>query len=56
MKNSCNILLRKPSGMRPFGRAECRWEDNIKLDLKKYDVKLWLLFTWFRIRPNHGLL
>jgi hypothetical protein len=56
MKNSHNILLQKTSGMRQFGRPECRWEDNIKLDLKNYDVKLWLIFTWLRIRTYHGLL
>ena len=26
--------------MRPFGRPECRWVGNIKLDLNKYDMKI----------------
>jgi hypothetical protein len=26
-----------PEGRRPLGRTRCRWEDNIKMDLK--DVK-----------------
>jgi hypothetical protein len=26
-------LVGKPEGRRPLGRARCRWEDNIKMDL-----------------------
>ena len=25
----------KPEGKRPLGRPRCRWEDNIKMDLRK---------------------
>jgi hypothetical protein len=25
------VLVGKPEGNRPVGRARCRWEDNIKL-------------------------
>jgi hypothetical protein len=25
----------KPEGRRPLGRPRCRWDDNIKMDLKK---------------------
>jgi hypothetical protein len=28
------VLVGKPEGKRPFGRARCRWEDNIKIDLQ----------------------
>jgi hypothetical protein len=34
MRNSL-ILFGKPEGKRPFGRPRRRWEDNIKLDLRK---------------------
>jgi hypothetical protein len=27
-------LIRKPEGKRKLGRYMCRWEDNIKIDLK----------------------
>ena len=27
------ILTGKPTGKRPLGRARCRWEDNIRMDL-----------------------
>jgi hypothetical protein len=29
------ILVGKPEGMRPLGRPRCRWEDNIKMDLRE---------------------
>jgi hypothetical protein len=25
----------KPEGKRPLGRQRCRWEDNIKMDLRE---------------------
>jgi len=29
------VVVRKPEGRRPLGRAKCTWEDNIKLDLQE---------------------
>jgi len=29
------VLVGKPEGKRPFGRPRCRWEDNIKMDLRE---------------------
>jgi hypothetical protein len=34
-RNSYRILVGKPEGKRPLGRPRCRWEDNIKMDLRK---------------------
>jgi hypothetical protein len=34
MKNAHKILVEKPEGKRPLRRM-CRWEDNIKIDLRK---------------------
>ena len=28
------VLVGKPEGRRPLGRPRCRWEDNIKMDLR----------------------
>jgi hypothetical protein len=28
------ILVEKPEGKRLVGRQSCRWEDNIKMDLR----------------------
>jgi hypothetical protein len=34
-RNAYNILTGKPEGKRAFGRPRCRWEDNIKMNLRK---------------------
>jgi hypothetical protein len=34
-KNAYRILVGKPEGRRPLGRPRCRWEDNIRMDLKE---------------------
>jgi len=33
--NSHNILVGKKEGKRPLGRPRRKWEDNIKMDLRK---------------------
>jgi hypothetical protein len=30
-----NILVGRPEGRRPLGRPRCRWEDNIKINLRE---------------------
>jgi hypothetical protein len=35
VRGALNILVRRPEGRRPLGRPRRRWEDNIKLDLRK---------------------
>ena len=39
-RTAFKILTRKPTGKRPLGRPRCRWEDNIRMDLKKTDINL----------------
>jgi hypothetical protein len=38
------LLVSKPIGKRPLVRRRCRWEDNIKMDLKETwcEVADWL--------------
>jgi hypothetical protein len=31
----CRILVVNPEGKRPLERPRCRWEENIKMDLKE---------------------
>ena len=31
------VLVGKPEGKRPLGRPRCRWEDNIKMDLREVE-------------------
>jgi hypothetical protein len=46
----------KPEEKRPLGRRRRRWEDNIKMDLKKQDVEVWTRSSWLRIGTGGGLL
>ena len=32
------ILTGKPTGKRSLGKSKCRWEDNIRMDLKEIDI------------------
>jgi hypothetical protein len=32
------VLVGRPEGKRPLGRSRHRWEDNIKLDLRKMGI------------------
>jgi hypothetical protein len=32
------VLGGRPEGKRPLGRPRCRWEDNIKLDLREIGI------------------
>jgi hypothetical protein len=34
-RNAYGILVGNPEGKRPLGRPRRRWEDNIKMDLKR---------------------
>jgi hypothetical protein len=43
------VLVGKPEGKRPLGRPRCRWEDNIKMDIKVWDVGTWTGSSWLRI-------
>jgi hypothetical protein len=47
-KNVYKILIGKPEGKRPLRRHRCRWEENIKKDLKERRGG-WTGFIWFRI-------
>jgi hypothetical protein len=35
VRGAYNILFGRPEGRRPLGRPRCRWEDNIKMDLRE---------------------
>jgi hypothetical protein len=35
VRGAYNILVGRTEGRRPLGRPRCRWEDNIKTDLRE---------------------
>jgi hypothetical protein len=55
VRGAYNILVVRPEGRRPLGRPRCRWEDNIKMDLRVGDVD-WIHLPWLKIGTGGGLL
>jgi hypothetical protein len=50
MRNTYSISVGKPEAKRPIGRPRHRWEDNIRMDLRKIaweDVD-WMILAWVR--------
>jgi hypothetical protein len=43
------VLMGKPEGKRPFGRARHRWEDGIRMDLTETD---WGSLEWIELNQN----
>jgi hypothetical protein len=43
------VLVGRPEGKRPLGRPRCRWEDNIKVDLKEVE---WRGMDWIDLAQN----
>jgi hypothetical protein len=48
VRGACNILVGKPEGRRPLGRPRRRWESNIKMDLGKQGLGMWIGSIWLR--------
>jgi hypothetical protein len=42
VRDPYNILVGRPEGRRPLGRPRRRWEDNIKIDLRKIGFVDWI--------------
>ena len=50
------VLVGKPEGRRPLGRRRHRWVDNIRIDLRRWDVGIWTGLGWPRIETGGGRL
>jgi hypothetical protein len=50
------VSVGKPKGNKPLGRPRRRREDNIRLDLRKWDVGLWTGLGWPRIDSWQALV
>jgi hypothetical protein len=54
--DSCiKIVVAKAEGKRSLERHRSRWEDNIRIDVRKIGREVWTGFIWLRI-GNSGLL
>ena len=54
IRGICRVLVGKREGKRPLGRPRRRWEDNIKMDLRKWGVRAWAGSIWHRTGPGGG--
>jgi hypothetical protein len=52
MRNAYSILVRKPKGKRPLGRPRCKWEDNIRMDLREIG---WECVDWIHLAQDKDL-
>jgi hypothetical protein len=50
------VLVRKTKGKRPLERPRRRWEDGIRVDLRKTDWGWWIGFDWLIIGTGDLLL
>jgi hypothetical protein len=50
------VLVEKPEGERPLGRARRRWEDNIEMDLQEVRGVVGTGWSWLRIGTGGGHL
>jgi hypothetical protein len=56
VRNAYKLLVRKSEEKRPLGIPQRRWEDNIKMSLRKVGCKLWTGCIWLRKGAVDGLL
>jgi hypothetical protein len=54
-RGAYRVLVGRPEGKRTLGRHKYRWEDNIKMDLQKWDGA-WTGLIWLGIGTGGGLL
>jgi len=50
------MLVGNPEGKRQHVRPVCRWEDNIRMDLREIKGQVWNGCSWLRIGTSGGLL
>jgi len=50
------VLMGKPEGKRPLGRSRREWVDNIRMDLRRWDVGILTGLGWPRIETGGGHL
>ena len=50
------VLVGKPEGKKQLGRPRRRWEDNIKMDLQEWVMRVWNGSSWLSIGTRGGHL
>jgi len=55
-RGAYRVLVGKPEGKGPIGRPRHEQEDNIKMDLRKWDVGAWTGSSWLITGTGGGRL
>jgi hypothetical protein len=55
-RNVYRLLVGKPEEKTPLGRPRCRWVDNIRMDLERWNGVMWTGLVWLRIGTGGELL
>jgi hypothetical protein len=55
MRKEHRISFRQLEGKTALERHGRRWEDDIKMDLKKKRMRMWIGFIWFKIESSGWL-
>jgi hypothetical protein len=55
-RNVYRILVEKCKGKSPLGKHRHTGDYNIKMDVKKYNGRVWAGFIWLRIGTNRPRL
>jgi len=50
-RGAYGVLVGKPEGKRPLERLRCKWEDDIKMDLKEVG---WQGLHWIDLAQGRG--
>jgi hypothetical protein len=49
MRNAYKIVVGNPEGKRQLERPRRRWEDNVKVYLNQFHMRVWIGFVWLMI-------
>jgi len=55
-RGAYRVMVGKPEGKGPLGRPRHRWLDNIRMDLRSWDVCMWTGLSWRRMGTGNGRL
>jgi len=55
-RGAYRVMVGKPEAKSPLGRPRHRWEDNIKMDLQKWEGVMRTGWSWLSIGTGGGHL
>jgi hypothetical protein len=55
-RNTYRFFVVNPEGKLPLRKPRCRWVDNIRMDLGRWDRMMWTRLVWLTIGTGGKLL